>query len=342
MTTIDENTLQQQIVGITDFQRELVAGSGAKGVMSAIGAQSRDLYQVPVSAITVLDGLNPRIANRMYLEGVQALSEDIERLGFWQDKPLAGYIAKIDGKDTVVLQDGHRRLAAVKMAIERGVQIEKLPMVLKDKSQSMVDLTLALLHSNEGVPFNMYEKAILAKRLKGYGWENKDIAAEMRCTTVFVGQLLTLAGSPQAIQELVKAGNLSGTEAIDIVKEHGEDAVEVANQKVAAAAAKGNKKATKKDALTPAERRAKRAKTYGYELYKIANKLLLPSNKKVVDAMPTELYTELDTIMTAIEKDPPKKAVKEPKAPKATAAKKPAAKKLAPWDQPKKPAKAKK
>ena len=346
--------LQKQIETFSNFDRELVSGDGAKGVMAAIGAKSRDLYQVPVGDIHVLEGYNPRVHNRAYDEGVAALGEDIARLGFWQDKPLAGYIAKIDGKNVIVLQDGHRRFAAVQWAIaNKQAPITTLPVVLKDKSQSTVDLTIALLHSNEGSPFTMYEKAVIAKRFKAFGWENKKIAEEMRCTTAFVGQLLDLAGAPSAIQELVKNGELSATAAMGLLKEHGEDAADVAQDMVETAKTKG-KKATAKDALTPAQVKERNSKKVGFLLYKLVNKLF--NDDKVVKAMPDEVYTELDALITEIEKKPKVKVVKEPKPPKApkaakapkapavkkaplakkvAAAKKaPATRTLAPWDKP--------
>lgn len=322
--SFNKTALKSAIEGISSFDRELVSGAGVKGVMAAIGAKSRDLYQVPVSDIVVIDGLNPRVPNQAYLDGVQALSEDIERLGYWQDKPLAGYIAKIDGKDVIALQDGHRRYAAVLLAIARGVAIQSLPMVIKDKSQNMVDLTLALMHSNEGQPFNMYEKSILAKRLKGFGWENGAIAVEMRCTPAFVGQLLSLAGSPKGIQELVKNGHLSGTQALDLMKAHGEDAADVAESKVAAAKAKGNNRATKKDAATPEQQKEKRAKAKGYELYQAF--VALCEEKKVMDVISREAYDRLDAIMTHIEKV---KEAPEPKPKKTVAAKQAPTKKAA-------------
>jgi len=352
---VSDALLKEQIEGFTNFDRELTAGASAKTMMAEIKAKSRDLWQIKPSDIVVLPGFNPRVQNQIYFEGVAALGQDMVNHGYMQDKPLAGYIAKIDGADSIVLQDGHRRLAAVLWANEHGAKIDTVPMVLKDRSQSMVDLTVSLLHSNEGAPFTTYEKAVLAKRLKGYGWENKKIAAEMRCTAAFVGQLLDLAGSPEAIQQMVRDGKMSASHALDVVKAHGEKAVSVAEASVATAKSKGKTKTTAKDVADPAVRKAK---ALGHEFYLVCDRIF--RSTKIVEAMPNTVYEELDRLMTAVEvavqkaaakkepKVPKVKKVKTPKAAKAPKAPKPikvkktplakkvagAAKKTAPWDKP--------
>jgi hypothetical protein len=213
------------------------------------------------------------------------------------------------------------------LAIEQGAAIKTVPVVLKERSDNMIDLTLGLLHSNEGQPFSTYEKAVLAKRLKGYGWTNAQIATEFKCTTAFVGQLLTMAGAPPAIAKLVQNGNLSATEAHRLMLEHGmEEAERMATEGMAKATAAGRTKITAKD-LTPAERKDKNAKKFGPQLYKAITKLL--RNEKVVKAMTNEEHAEVDSILAEIEKKPKvktEKAPKEPKAPKAAAKKAPAKK----------------
>jgi ParB-like chromosome segregation protein Spo0J len=341
--------LEEQIKGISNFNTELVSGGSAKATMKAIGAGSSDLWKVKPQDIVVLDGYNPRVQNVAYFEGIAALAENMVANGFMQDKPLSGYIAKIDGEDKIVLQDGHRRLAAALKAIELGAQIEKVPMVMKERSDNMVDLTKSLLHANEGQPFTTYEKAILAKRFKNFGWDNASISKEMRCTVQAVGQLLDMAGAPQAIHDLVKAGQLSVTAATEMVKKHGEQAIEVAQTTVKNAAAKGKTRATNRDQVepaSPAEQRAKNAKKWAYELYLSLKKVF--NNAEAVKKIEDKELEQIDALMTEVEKvkkpkvvkeSKPPKAPKAPKAPKTPAAKKTtaktlAAKKKAPWDQP--------
>jgi ParB family chromosome partitioning protein len=328
-TAQNEDLLKAQIEGISNFNADLTHGGSAKSVMANIGAKSSDLWKVKPTDITVIEGYNPRIKDQAYYDGVQVLSEDMEKHGYMQDKPLAGFIAKQDGRDVIVLQDGHRRYAAVMLAIGRGVKFPALPMVMKERTQTSLDLTLGLLHANEGQPFNTYEKAIIAKRLKGYGWSNAEIAKEMRCTTAAVGQLLSMAGAPEAIQALVRGGLLSVTAAIDVVKTHGEKATSVATEMVSTAKAAGKTRATAKD---KADGKVRRAKSNGFLLYQAVCKLF--DDKAAMKVIDKDVYAELDSLVYKIENEPKKaeKKAKVPKAPKPIktkpAAKKPAVKKV--------------
>lgn len=319
---ITPGNLQMQIEGFSNFDRELVPGASVKKMMGEqLKAPSSDLYKVKPQDITVLPGYNPRVHNRAYFEGIEELSDSMMKHGYYADKPLACFIARLDGEDRLVLQDGHRRHAAVLRAIEKGAPIKTVPVVLKERSDNAVDLTLALLHSNEGAPFSTYEKAVLAKRLKKMGWENKQIAEEFHCTAAAVGQLLTMAGAPQAIAELVQNGNLSATEMHRLILQHGaEEATRMATEGMGRAKAEGRAKITAKD-LSPADLKAKNAKKYGYEMYRLLKGLR--DDPAIEKKMSDKQIEQVDAIIADIEKKP--KAPKEPKAaktPKAAAAKK--------------------
>ena len=60
------------------------------------------------------------------------------------------YVALIDGKSVLVLYDGHRRLAAAKLARSEGAEINFVPAVTAPKGTSMEDLTVALVVANNG------------------------------------------------------------------------------------------------------------------------------------------------------------------------------------------------
>lgn len=325
--SISKTDLKAQIEGFTGFESTLTPGAGAKSVMAGLGAKSRDLYQAKLTDIYVMPGLNPRVHNQIYYDGIKVLAEDMVEHGYYQDKPLAVYIAKIDGVDRLVLNDGHRRYDAATMAVgELGAAIETVPVVIKDKSNSMLDLTVGLLKSNEGQPFTVYEKAVIAKRLKGYGWDNTKIAAEMRCTPAFVGQLLDLAGAPQAIADLVQSGSLSATQAHAMLKEHGhEGAAEIATQAVATAKAAGRTKVTAKD-LSPSEKKDRLAKKVGPRMLKLLKDVV--EHEKTVKAMPEDLFGDIMALITEVETGARKKAPRAAKVAKAPKAE-PKAKKVA-------------
>lgn len=224
---------------------ELNAGK-VKDAMRDAGATSADLWKVPVEELHVLEGFNVRSGGADQKAHIAALTDSIMANGFYQSKPLAGYVAEKDSKQIIYLTDGHCRFEAVQEAIKRGAEIKSLPVVVSPKGTSLEDLTVALVTSNSGKPLTPYETATVCKRLVSFGWDEKEIAKRLSKTTQQVSDLLVLVAAPAAVRKLVAEGEVSATLAIETLKRHGPEAAERLSAGVEKAKASGKKKATKK------------------------------------------------------------------------------------------------
>lgn len=247
-----KNTVQETnaLMGATvdaqlKFETTLMFG-GVKRLMSDIKAKSRDNYQVPIELIQELPDFNVRVHDEGYEQHIESLAQSMLTEGFYQDKPLAGIVISVGGKEQIYVVDGHTRRKAVLRAIERGAMITTVPMVFKSASTSLEDLNVGLVRANEGRPLTPFEKGIVCKRLEGYGMERADIAKRLNLSAVYVGQLLTLMGAPNEIRKLVQSGKLSAENALAAMKKHGEKAVEVLKTANAQAEASGKKRITEK------------------------------------------------------------------------------------------------
>lgn len=218
----------------------------AKEAMRDAGASSRDLYQVPIGELHIIEGFNVRTNGTEYREHIEGLAKSITENGFYQHKPLAGYVAVIDGKQTVCITDGHCRFQAAQEAIKQGAEIKSLPVVVSPKGTTMEDLTVALVTSNSGKPLTPYETGLVCKRLISFGWEEKEIAKRLGVAAQRVGDLLTLVAAPKSVRSLVMAGTVSASQAIDTIKKHGDKAPEKLAAGAEKAAASGKRKATRK------------------------------------------------------------------------------------------------
>jgi ParB family transcriptional regulator, chromosome partitioning protein len=210
------------------------------------GASSRDLWQVPLAQLHVLEGFNVRADSADHKQHVAGLVDLIMANGFKQSKPLEGYVALVGGKQIIYLTDGHCRLEAVQECIKRGAEINALPVVVSPKGTTVEDLTVGLVTNNSGKPLSQYEVGLVCKRLIGFGWDEKQIAGRLGMTAARVGDLLGLVAAPAAVRKLVTTGTVSATQAIETIKKHGAQATEKLQAGADKAAASGKKKATKK------------------------------------------------------------------------------------------------
>lgn len=224
---------------------ELISGN-VKSVMSQSNATSRDLWQVPIEKLHVIDGFNVRTDGAEHKQHVIGITESILANGFYQSKPLSGYVALEGSKQVIYITDGHFRLEAAKEAVKRGAEIKSLPIVIAPKGTNIEDLTVGLVTNNSGKPLSQYEIGLVCKRLIGFGWDAKDIARRLGMAVQRVGDLLTLVAAPAAVRKLVAAGTVSATQAIDTLRRHGDKAAEKLEAGAEKAAKSGKKKATRK------------------------------------------------------------------------------------------------
>jgi len=231
-----------------DFAPELVRGNLKAAMASAGATNPHSLWTVHPSHLRVIEGFNGRIRTPSYLEHLADVKNSIRENGYYQDKPLAGYVAKEDGDDVIYVTEGHTRFEAVRELIDEGHEIEKVPVVIKPNGTSMEDLTIALVTSNNGRPFTTYETALMVKRLIGMGLDEATIAKRLNFKSgkKYVDDLLTLAGAPKAIRDMVIADKIAATLAIQELTKHGAKATERLKAAVEKATAGGKKKASAK------------------------------------------------------------------------------------------------
>lgn len=225
---------------------DLTRGNLKVAMASAEATNPHALWMVPYDQIRIIPGFNTRIRTPAYEARVEWLTNSIMENGFYQNCPLTGFVAREDGKDVIYLTGGHRRHEAAGRAIKLGAPIEALPMVMKPKGTSMIDLSIELDTENESDPLTPMEKAINIKRLIGYGLDEATIAKRLGYTSKYVSDLLTLVAAPKVVQDMIALGQVSSTLALHTLNEHGSQAANVLKEAIKEAEATGKTKATGK------------------------------------------------------------------------------------------------
>lgn len=226
----------------TEFNPIIVAG-GVKEIMKGLGASSSDLWKVPPKDLHVMENLNVRVQDKSYTTKVEAIAQSIMDEGFHPDQPIGVFVH--EGK--LYVSSGHRRRDAALLAIEKGADLEFVPVVVKPRSTSIQDLTAELVTANNGEPLTAYELACVCKRLVNFQWDTKKIASRLGISVTYADQLLTLMGAPMDLLALVHEGKMAAGTAHDLFKKHGAKVMEAATKAVDTAKEKGREKATAKD-----------------------------------------------------------------------------------------------
>lgn len=230
---------------------EFEEGSPSALIKSGAAKEARGaatLLMVSPGRLQVAEGFNIRNADTAaYREGIKTLADSIEAEGFYRHKPFVGVVTAPDNQITIT--DGHRRLAAINLLRDEGRPVpETVPVILNPSGTSLVDLTVALAKTGEGL--TPMELAALCKRLQGLGVEDPEIARRVGITPKYFGNLMLLLSAPRKVQRMVAEGKVSATLAIDQLRTAGKDGAAVAlTQAVAAAEAEGKERVTKKDVV---------------------------------------------------------------------------------------------
>lgn len=198
------------------------------------------------SAIRVVEGFNLRDTTAEdWRADIDALKAHIKGGG---QVPALEVVLSDDGHG-VDLVDGHRRTTAYLELIEAGDPIQYIriePFGGKDGGNDLHRL-VRIMTSNEGRKLRPLEIAEGYRRLAAFGLTPDDIARRVGKTRQHVDQMLILASAPHKVQQLVKDGDVSATEAINQVRAHGAKA---ADKLVQAKADNGGRKVTAR-ALKP-------------------------------------------------------------------------------------------
>lgn len=272
--------------------------ANVKATMKEVGAVSADLWQVAYEDLHIVPGFNVREHDADYKAHVAWLADSILANGYYRDKPMAGYVANIGGVNRIVVTDGHCRHEAIGIAVAKGAELLKIPVVVKPSSTSAEDLIVAMVSSNAGKLLTPYELGTVCKRLDGFGWDGARIAQRLSFSPGYVADLLFLQGCPLAVRRLVQEGHVAASTAIDAVKKHGDKAIDVLNGAVDKAVMGGKTKATAKHMEPTWKSEVKKAAP---EMYRILN---IVQNDEQFGRLHLDAQTAIENLLESLPEEP--------------------------------------
>lgn len=145
-----------------------------------------------------------------------------------------------DGR--IILVDGHHRHAAALDAIEKGFDIKTVD--VRQFRGNDADRVAHMITSAGGLPLTPLQLGIQYRKLIHFGWTEKEIAGRTGKSGEHVRNMILLAEANSDVHQMVNSGQISGTAAVAVVKEHGSRAGQVIREGLEQAQANGKSKVT--------------------------------------------------------------------------------------------------
>lgn len=257
---------------MADFNSD-IAISAPTSALKAIESKGMSTnVRVPLANLKPLPGFNVRVKGTDdYKEAVRAFADSIKLNGFYDHKPLAAIV--LEGDPTVYVYDGETRYDALMLLETEGTTFDAIPVSLAPAGTTVEDLTVSMAQSNDGRALTPIALAELVKRLLSYNPDKNLAAARIGKTVRYVDNLLVLAGAPKSVRDAVASDKIAAAEAVKIVRKDKAGAAKVVADKVKAAEAKGQTKATPKRSAT------------GPKMKRVSADFSVPEGQKMADVL---------------------------------------------------------
>lgn len=157
----------------------------------------------------------------------------------------------------IILVDGHHRHAAALDAIFKGYDIKSVD--VRQFRGNDADRVAHMITSAGGLPLTPLQLGLQYRKLIGFGWTEKQVSARVGKSLEHVRNMVLLGEANSDVHQAVNAGEISGTTAVALVKEHGTKAGKVIRDSLQQAQGSGKTKVT--PALLAKQRISQRPKT---------------------------------------------------------------------------------
>jgi len=236
--------------------------------------EKKNYMMVPVNLIVIDEKLNPREDYGNIEELMHSIAEN----------GLRNAVKGFQKEGKIFLREGFRRMRAVKLAIEKGFQIDRIPMLLEDRALTEEERTLEFLINNDGKPFTMLEQSEVIRRLLNFGWKVTDVVKKTGKARGYIENLIHLTKVPMKVSNFIKEDKISAHAVIQIIAASKGNAEKVVQD---VEAAMQNAKQAGKEKATPKHVENKQVKGQSYsKFYKWAEEIadLIAGKKETIQA----------------------------------------------------------
>jgi ParB family chromosome partitioning protein len=199
------------------------------------GVSKSTQFKLDPRIVEVEAGFNARPLDRAHIDAM--------KLAFKSGAVFPPIFVRVDN-GRIILVDGHHRTTAFNELIAEGIEIQSVDAIQFRGNDA--DRVAHMLTSAQGLPLTPLEMGLSYRRLIGFGWDVKQIAAKVGKTASHVGEMIKLAESNSDVQRMVASKQVSASNAVKMIRKHGEKAGPVMARHLETAKSAGKAKVTAK------------------------------------------------------------------------------------------------
>jgi ParB/RepB/Spo0J family partition protein len=170
----------------------------AKRNLKTLSSGRRDMYEIDPRIIKTKPDFNVR-------QDYGDLEEMVAFIVANGNVPLPMKVFTDNGD--IYVTDGHRRLAATMIAIERGADIKTVSCFGEPKHYNDEMRLIDMVVCNEGMRLSMLEQGIAYHRLVLRGYNQEEVSTKVGKSSAHIGKCIKLAVAPKRIQNLIIDGH---------------------------------------------------------------------------------------------------------------------------------------
>lgn len=170
-----------------------------------------EVFLIPFDKIIIDETINN---GRLDFGDLNELANSIEENGL--RVPI--FVKKIRNEDRYTLIQGKRRMKAIKLLLDRGIDIQGIKCFVTAKNYSIETSLFDQIILNDGKPYSSLEQGVVFSQLVERGYSVQDIAKKTGKNNTHIATCIEMASLPKKVRDLVAAQAISGLTAVNLSK----------------------------------------------------------------------------------------------------------------------------
>jgi ParB family chromosome partitioning protein len=127
-------------------------------------------------------------------------------------------VKKSRGEDEYILMHGKRRLKAIEILINQGIEFAGIKCFITPKDYNVENSLFDQIILNDGKPYSNLEQGLVFAQLVERGYSVADIAKKTGKSPSHINNCIEIASLPKKVRDLVASGSVSGGTAVELSK----------------------------------------------------------------------------------------------------------------------------